>query len=96
MKLGSTNPKNFKLRIVWGFEINEKFYFEYSNSSWVPRVGEVMLLPLKEDACSWQEKYWHKFFVEVVAYDFQNPTTRVICKSLKPEELELQYLKLKL
>lgn len=55
-----------------------------------------MILPLKEDAYSWQEQYWHKFFVEVVAYDFQNSATRVICKSLKPEELEIQYLKLKI
>ena len=67
MKLGATNPKNFNLRIVWGFEIDEKFSIEYSNSDWVPKVGEVMVLPLKEDALAWQEEYWHKFFVEVVA-----------------------------
>ena len=88
----TVNPEDFKLRIVWGFEINEKFNIEYSDSSWIPKTGEILILPVKEITYSWQTTYWHKFFAETVAYDFQHQITRVICKSLNPSELQIQYL----
>ncbi|MCJ8281605.1 MAG: hypothetical protein MJK14_17540, partial [Rivularia sp. ALOHA_DT_140] len=68
MEINLINPQRFKLRIVWGFEIDEKFYCEYNDYSWVPKVGEIIILPLKEGARSYEETYCHKFFVEVVAY----------------------------
>jgi hypothetical protein len=89
----TVNPKDFKLRIVWGFEINQKCSIEYCDSSWIPKTGEILILPLEEITYSWQANYWHKFFAETVAYDFQHQITRVICKSLNPSELRTQYFK---
>lgn len=80
----SANPQTFKLRIVWGFELKEKMTAEFSDSSWIPRVNETMILPIDEEDELDDSQRWYKFKVERVAYDFQNQMTRVICKAIEP------------
>ncbi len=80
----TANPQTFKLRIVWGFELKEKMVAEFSDSSWLPRVGEIMILPIEEVDEFDGSQHCHKFKVQHVAYDFPNQMTRIICKAIEP------------
>ena len=74
--LETTNPQDFKLRIYWivGFK-NKRMVAEFHDCKWLPRIGETLVLPIKEEG-----KSWHKFKVVDVVYDFQRQTVRVWCK----------------
>ncbi|MEH1949977.1 MAG: hypothetical protein V7K77_23945 [Nostoc sp.] len=41
------NPQDFKLRIVWSVDASSKMVAEFSNTKWLPRIGETYpnLLP---------------------------------------------------
>lgn len=75
----TVNPSQFKLRLVWGIETGHKLVAEFSPSSWLPRKGEIMILPMDENP---RHKTWHQFKVANVIYDFENQIVRVVCAAL--------------
>jgi hypothetical protein len=79
----SVNPSQFKLRLVWGFETGRKLVAEFSDCSWLPRQGDVMILPINESP---GRKIWHQYKVSNIIYDFEHQITRVICTVLTPSQ----------
>ena len=74
--LETTNPQDFKLRIYWIVGLkDERIVAEFDDCKWLPRIGETLVLPIKEAG-----KSWHKFKVVDIVYDFQRQTVRVWCK----------------
>jgi hypothetical protein len=72
----TVNPSQFKLRIVWGFETGCKLVAEFSDSSWLPSQGDVLILPVDEIL---RGRTWQQYKVSNVIYDFENQITRVTC-----------------
>ncbi|MFN6559140.1 MAG: hypothetical protein RMY28_004970 [Nostoc sp. ChiSLP01] len=79
----TTNPHDFKLRIVWSVDASSKMVAEFSNSNWLPRIGEALILPTDEADESNSCRSWGKFKVFDLVYDFQHQIVRVLCRPIK-------------
>jgi hypothetical protein len=80
----TTNPQEFKLRIVWGIETGRKLVAEFCNSIWLPRVGEIMILPIDSSDANNRCRNWYQFKVANIIYDFENQVVRVVCAAITP------------
>ncbi|ACC83779.1 hypothetical protein [Nostoc punctiforme] len=80
----TSNPQDFKLRIVWSVDTVSKMVAELSNCKWLPRIGETLILPIDETR---KPSSWRKFKVFDIVYDFQNQTTKVLCSPIKSSTL---------
>lgn len=77
------NPQDFKLRIVWSVDASSKMVAEFSNTKWLPRIGETLVLLVEEADESNSCRKWRKFQVFDVIYDFQHQIVRVLCSLIK-------------
>jgi hypothetical protein len=73
-------PSYFRLRLVWGMETEQKRVAKFSDCSWLPCKGDVMILPLDENP---PYTNWHQYKVNNIIYDFEHQFVRVVCRALE-------------
>lgn len=84
----TTNPLEFKLRLVWGHEAGRKLVAEFSDCRWLPRAGEALVLPIDEADANNRCHDWHWFKVKNLLYDFENQVVCVVCMAMEPGSLQ--------
>ncbi len=78
----TVNPQDFKLSVCWSTSTKitaDTMTAEFSDCRWLPRIGEILVLPIDE---SGSHHVWHRFKVITVVYDFQKQRVRVWCDPL--------------
>ncbi|HYX17487.1 MAG TPA: hypothetical protein VE944_24650 [Nostoc sp.] len=73
------NPQDFPLHILVGsgFSDDMEFAVDLPTSRWIPRIGETLILPMRNEESNID--YQWGFIVKDVVYDFVAKTVTVYC-----------------
>lgn len=71
------NPQDFPLHIFAAIGEDVEFAVELPTSRWIPRVGERLILPLRDEENNID--YEWGFIVKEVIYDFVDQVVEVFC-----------------